>query len=204
MRRRETSKARRKAQRDQRNRYKIIKDARAVYREVFDSLAGGIVVVERAGCLYHTASLIYAASKNGLDLIPQAGTAAWPRICLDQDDGKMDTHFAYQWNGIEHPSTQAAIRAGGMPEMHVWAADVKGQAIVDITTKYLPEQCIKQARMEWTAPQPPDHLWAQTNEMPAGYFYKPNEDATRFVLQELVAAIHACGRVLSGKLPRGT
>ena len=187
-----------------RERSRIVSDAREVFDQVFASGAAGVLVVERAACLYHAASLIYAAHKHGVDLIMQAGTAAWPRIPLEKDDGKIHTHFAYEWQGMNHPATRAQIAAGIMPEMHVWAAHVEGSAIIDITTKYIPDQCRKQARMSYELPPPMDYLWATAPEIPAGWLYRPDIEATRWAVDGTAEAITACGRVLSGKLPRRT
>jgi hypothetical protein len=203
-RRREAANTRRIKQRVNRGphqRDQIVRDARKVYAAVFDSLAGGIIVVEHAGCLYHTAALIYAAHQHGVDLMLQAGTAAWPRMPIEDDDGEVHTHFAYEWQGLTDPATQKTIAAGIMPEMHVWAAHIEEGALIDITTRYLPKQCRMQGGMEWLAEAPPDYLWAPGKEIPDAWLYTPHEDAVRFVMDEMKEAIKACGRVLGGGLP---
>ena len=179
-----------------RRRAAIVRDARWVFAEVYEGR-----VPDRCACVYQAVAVIFAAHRYGVHLLPQAGTAAWPRIELDQDDGISSTHLAYEWQGMEDPRTRHRIDDGLLPEIHVWAADPVAREIVDLTTRHLPEQCRVVAGMAWEAPPPPDYLWAGAAELPPGWCYEPAPDATRWIAGQIIEQIHTCGHALAGRRP---
>lgn len=124
------------------------------------------------GCVYHATATVFTLQKHGVRAVFQAGTAMWPRIKPEEDDGVSSTHFSYVW---EPDSATTALRLQNnlLPEMHAWAAIPDTQEIVDVTTKYLPRQCEERACLAWTAPQPPDFLWASADEWPDNVVYRP-------------------------------
>ena len=118
---------------------------------------------------------------------------------MAKDDGTIHTHFAYEWEGINHPKVQHRLQQGLMPEMHVWAADPVAMELVDTSTIHLAEQCRKQGGMEWTAPPPPSHLWAGREQMPPGWHYMAAADAIQLIMPDAVESVHACGRIMRGQ-----
>lgn len=138
------------------------------------------------------ACLIYAEHTQdvvqditGLRTIIQAGSASWPRIKPEEDDGVSPTHFSYVWT--DPPTTAAmrdiifcAVTSGHLPEMHCWAAIPETGEIIDFTTKFQKEQCEKRAHLSWTAPEPPEYIWSHMHSLPDGVLYQPTFTACKF------------------------
>ncbi len=122
-------------------------------------------------CLYWAAFGVTEIRSWGRPAIIQAGTASWPRIRPEEDDGVMATHFSYVWT----PGSRPDHAAGKLPEMHVWIALPDTLEVVDFTTSLWPDQCRKVTGMEWTAPDPPPWIW--TKRLPPGVVYTPDHDA---------------------------
>jgi hypothetical protein len=127
-------------------------------------------------CLYyahHTAAVLW---RHGLSSVIQAGSLQWPRVRREEDDGRIDTHFAYMWTpGAADSALSVAL--GNLPEMHVWVGIVDRQEIVDFTTRHL--RAAAEARgMEWSAPDPPRYLWCPAAEPPDWVVYRPDRDAS--------------------------
>jgi len=154
---------------------RIVRETQAAMRSRYAGPA-------HAACLYWAANVIQIASRYGVRLIPQAGSASWARVPLAEDDGVIATHFSYEWQGIDAAPTRAAIDAGVLPELHVWAADPRAMEIVDLTTGYQALQCVERIGLEWRTPPLPAWLWAGRAGLPEGTVYRPAEDATRFVV----------------------
>ncbi len=141
-----------------------------------------------ATCFYHAVYAIEAIRRRGVRAILQAGTTMWRHLDRSLDDGVRPTHFGYQWTPGD-PSSRVRIAAGLMPEMHVWAATVTPQAIVDFTTGLWPEQAKRLNGIDWTAPRPPAFLWGP----PVDASYLPHVDAVRCVL-EMAARVFGLAR----------
>jgi hypothetical protein len=179
------------------NKPTIIGQTDELFQEVFASGKGGIQVMERGACLYYTACLMYVANAHGVRLVPQAGSAAWP--CVDFPFPlNGNTHFAYQWQGIHHPTVVSRIEKGLMPEMHVWAGCIETQEIVDVTTRYLPAQCELQAGIAWLAPEPPRFFWGKGQDMPAHWVYSPKRDATEMIESDIRESLERIDLVVRG------
>ena len=176
----------------------IVQHARNLFEHVFMQERAGIVVVRRAACLYQTACLMVAGAKKGRRLMPQAGTAAWPRLDIECFPDDPHTHFAYEWQGSADPLTRARASAGLMPEMHIWAADMDSREIIDITTKYAPEQCVKQAKLPWKNSPPPDFFWGGVDDLPDYWMYKASLDAIEFIADDFADTIQKIALVLKG------
>lgn len=131
-------------------------------------------------CLQHAILTVQAIRARGTRAILQAGSASWRYQRPDLDDGIAPTHFSYVWD-MQHPASQAAMARGEMPEMHVWAAipDKDAPAIVDLTTRFWPQQARRLAGLTWTADQPPEYLWGAP---PPSARYVPAEAATWLAL----------------------
>lgn len=141
-------------------------------------------VEERPGlCLYyahHTASVLH---EHGLPVVIQAGSLQWPRILPEEDDGKMDTHFAYMWSPGS-PESQAAVLQGNLPECHVWVGILNRQELVDFSTGHL-RAAAESRGMVWTAADPPSYVWCNANDLPDWVVYRPCRDATIYVCSVL-------------------
>jgi len=139
-------------------------------------------------CLYWTMAVIDAAGRNGLRLIPQAGTAAFQRLPAHLDDGAETTltHFSYEWHGgdglVALPDGRTVL-----PEIHVWAADPAKGEIVDLSTRHLAEMCRLSTGMPWLEAAPPRFLWAR--QLPAGWHYAPNREATELAVRFALSVI---------------
>lgn len=127
-------------------------------------------------CLYyahHTADVLW---RRGYRAVIQAGSLQWPRVRRDEDDGQMNTHFAYEWNPHDSAS-MVSMGLGHLPEMHVWVGIVDRQEIVDFTIRHLRESAESQG-MAWTAADPPRYLWCHARGLPDWVRYCVNRDAT--------------------------
>jgi hypothetical protein len=109
-------------------------------------------------------------------VVIQAGSLQWPRVLRSEDDGVMNTHFAYQWTPGAYDSA-VSVAMGNLPEMHVWVGLLDSQEIVDFTTRHLTLAAARRG-MAWTAPRPPSYLWCPANGLPDWVVYRPNRDAS--------------------------
>lgn len=152
------------------------------------------------GCLYHAeatrqilAGVIESDKfrKPGQPksrVIIQAGSASWMKIKPEEDDGKMNTHFSYEWQGGSAELNMLRIGLGDMPEMHVWNAIVTPghpSQIIDITTRYLKTRCCALIGDKWTAEEPPDFIWCLGAEIPPTTIYAADAEATRLAYMVL-------------------
>jgi hypothetical protein len=127
-------------------------------------------------CLFyahHTASVLWQHHHKA---VIQAGSLQWPRVRREEDDGQMNTHFAYMWTPHE-PTSALSVALGNLPEMHVWVGLVDSQELVDFSTRRLKEAAADNG-MAWSAADPPKYLWCTGEEMPDWVVYTPNRDAS--------------------------
>lgn len=143
-------------------------------RELTDGVAKQLGYQREACCLLDADALRFALCHSGIPALLQAGSMSWPRIRPEEDDGVINTHFSYVFEAIS-PATVLAIMNNRMPEMHAWVA-VPPCTIIDTTTRFLKQQCEKLTDMKWTADEPPDYLWCDTDdpEFPSGVMYRPD------------------------------
>ena len=89
--------------------------ARLIENTFFAHYDGG-----RAGqaCLYWAHYTVEVLKALGIRAIIQAGSASWPRLRPDQDDGVSPTHHSYVWEQ-DSVVTTARLAASQMPELHV-------------------------------------------------------------------------------------
>ena len=151
-------------------------------------------------CLYyahHTAAVLW---RHNLRAVIQAGSLQWPRVRREEDDGQLDTHFAYMWTPTA-PESALSVALGNLPEMHAWVGILDSQEIVDFTTRHL--RSAAEARgMAWTAADPPRYLWCPAANTPDWVVYHPNRDASIYactILRRLFDPVYLRGRRIRPK-----
>lgn len=146
-------------------------------------------------CIFFAIHTVKVLLEEGERVILQAGSAGWPRILPEQDDGKTSTHFSYMWTPNETPS-RIAMESGRLPEMHVWAAIPFTKEIVDMSTKSWPDQARLLARLDWPGTVPPDFFWGTADDL---------RSTKAFYLADAAAIKHALKVIarLFGSEPKG-
>ncbi len=153
-------------------------------------------LADRPGqCLYyahHTAATLW---KHGFEAVIQAGSLQWPRIRPEEDDGQVNSHFAYMWTPHD-PASALAAALGNLPEIHVWVGILDRQELVDFSTRHLKTAATARG-MTWTAADPPRYLWSPGDQLPNWVVYEPNREATLYackILQELFNSVYLVRR----------
>lgn len=161
----------------------MVLNKEAAYEEVAARIRGD----ERIGGSFPSARCIFWSMYGvevlralGLRAILQAGTALWRIVRPEDDDGKRDTHFGYVWSPGE-PASKEALKAGFMPEMHVWIGLPDSQEIVDFCTGFWPTQAQLLGGYDWRADLPPKYFWGTAAEL-KGAKYAPEFDAVKAAL----------------------
>lgn len=141
---------------------------------------------EHCSCIIWAIATLFALSGRAL---LQAGSCMWPRIRKEDDDGVIATHFGYEW----HPNSQQTrerIAAGLLPEMHIWAAIPSENQIIDLTTKFFPQQCHSMLKWDWPGIEPPEYFWGGPEDLPEGVLYRPSMDAIQLASTYALNIIH--------------
>lgn len=90
------------------------------------------------------------------------------------------------WTPDEAPS-RIAVANGLLPEMHVWAAIPFTKEIVDMSTKFWPEQAQRLGGFDWPGTVPPDFFWGTAAELQSTKaFYRADADAIKHTLKVIV------------------
>jgi hypothetical protein len=141
----------------------VIQHARGIYTARYSHIS------QQHGCLFWAASFNEAASHYGLDCILQAGTASWQ---FRSDDGTSATHFTYEF---ETEPAMRRFKEGRLPEMHVWSYIRTTREIVDLTTRFQPDQARTLQGFVWE-PEflPPDFLWCSPSSLNGRLIYRAN------------------------------
>lgn len=146
---------------------KLVADSRLLYLELWPELT------REGACLAHALTLqALAAKRFGLRLVLQAGTAFWPRIREDEDDGSRPTRFGFKWNGLGDGVTKAMLGLGRLPEIHCWLGDPESNDLIDPTTGAWPLLAAEHG-LKWTAKRPPEFLWCELEGFEAKQAEKP-------------------------------
>jgi hypothetical protein len=135
-------------------------------------------------CLYWAHYTVAVLKALGIRAVIQAGSASWPRLRPDQDDGRSPTHHSYVWEP-DSVATKARLVACDLPEIHVWAAIPERGELIDMTTKYWPEQCQLIQGLGWPGDKPPTYFWGTADELPDGVIYRPDMKAIALALRLL-------------------
>jgi hypothetical protein len=137
--------------------------------------------MQRGSCLYWTLTGLGILTSLGFRALLQAGSMSWPILPPDQDDGHQPTHFSYEWSPWR-PESQAALKLGLLPEIHIWIGLPDENELVDFSTKWFPQQAAKDG-LVWRTEPPPDFLWCGPSDLPAGVIYRPDMEAIQFALR---------------------
>ena len=137
----------------------------------------------RGSCLYWSLTGIGILTSFGLRALIQAGSMSWPILPQHLDDGQQPTHFSYEWSPWREES-QAALKLGLLPEIHIWVGLPDENELVDFSTKWLPQHAAQEG-LVWRTEPPPDFLWCGPSELPDRVVYQPNMDAIQFVLDRI-------------------
>ncbi len=113
----------------------------------------------------------------GIDVVPQAGTAYWPRLPKEQLGEDENSVFGFQWDPHSLRS-RIAVATGALPECHVWLGVVSTQELIDLSTGDWPDICRTLLGWDWPGERPPSFLWGQANNLPENVYYEPIRDAT--------------------------
>jgi hypothetical protein len=142
-------------------------------------------------CLFYAHNTATVLCRHRYRAVIQAGSLQWPRVRHEEDDGRIDTHFAYMWSPGAHDSA-VSVALGNLPEMHVWVGLLDSQEIVDFTTRHLRAAAAARGLL-WTAADPPPYLWCPANDLPDWVVYRPDRDASIYactILQRLFDPIY--------------
>lgn len=121
-------------------------------------------------CLPLAVAVEHELAEHGIRAVLQAGSAQWR--CMDVDDGISPNYFAYMWE--LSAQTKQRLLETKLPEIHCWIGIPSTHEIVDISTNNLVEQARLRSGINWTAPIPPDYIWASAENFPADCHYVPD------------------------------
>lgn len=130
------------------------------------------------GCIYLSAATIFYMARvyGNRSIYLQAGSASFPRIRPEQDDGVMPTHFSYVFD-LKYEKTIQMLLAGNLPEMHAWCYDARSKCFIDLSVGFQQEACKRMTGMDWPGDPLPDFVWHKVEEMPKGIYYRPDVSA---------------------------
>lgn len=162
--------------------HEIYLAARATMREWY-----GERMERQASCLYWNQCSMRELAIRGYTPLMHAGTLMWRIVPDVLDDGRMATHFGYEWSP-DDPFSIAATSAGLLPEVHVWTMVKETGDLVDFSTGYFPTDAKKHG-LKWGTEPPPLYIFG---EPPTDAHYKATPEATRymwrFILEKLCDA----------------
>jgi hypothetical protein len=154
-----------------------------------------------AMCLWWAHFTVGALADIGVRALIQAGSAYWPRIPPEMDDGVTDNVFGYEFTPGPHNAD--IVIKGMMPEIHVWAGIPLTNEIIDLTSGFFPKQAKKLGGFDWPGPKPPSALWVKGTELPPGVLYRPNLEAIA-VANACIQGFHTGVYILPYKPPEET
>ena len=132
-------------------------------------------------CLYWAQCTVNILTSIGFRAIIQAGSASWPRVTKEQDDGKIATHMTFSWNS-KTIANELNIAMNYLPEMHVWAAIPNHKEIIDMTTGFWPDNCKSLLSIDWPGTKPPNYFWGTEEELPEDVLYEPDIQAIKLAM----------------------
>lgn len=170
-----------------------------VFRRTLEAVQAEIGALPIGNCLEFAwqGYQIIKAEPGAPRTIIQAGSAQWPRVPPELDDGVSPTHFAYEWNPdcdlarmVRSGAFPVVRRADGhtavsLPEMHVWLGCPESEEIIDFTTGLWPAACQATLGIGWTAERPPEYLWTFGTRLPKDVRYIASHEAIEVVIEIL-------------------
>ena len=166
------------------NRDAMVAAARQLAHETFGEPTKGM-----GSCLALTWSICTIARRQGLRLIMQAGSAHWPRVTNETDDGTEPNLFGYEWDLQTALRVMPSLPPNWLPEIHIWAADPVAVEIVDLSTGAFPTLCKSMTGLPWKAPQPPAYFWGNPLDVPTPGYYHPQRSACEMAVRLLRRAL---------------
>ena len=147
---------------------------------------GESYITNGMACLYFMHAGLVELAQRGILGTPAAGTAYIQIIDADLDDGKVPTHFGYEWGGHAEGAIHAKVEGNPLPEMHCWIWLPTTQEVVDFTTGTAPVMARKLG-FKWQTAEPPPFVWDKPIRLLPRFIYGQNRDATRLAVARLVA-----------------
>lgn len=152
-------------------------------------------------CLTYAQACLEAFLRLRIPAVIQAGSASYQRVSDErmEDESEQHTHFSYVWEN-QMDNVQLAMYAeyllaqtrGGrdsfqLPEIHVWIAIPMTHEIIDVTTRYVPENCEKLTGLPFDGPPVPDFFWwcPDDGPLPTNMVYQPDAQACMFAMRLL-------------------
>ena len=149
---------------------KIHPDKVQAVRELAGRLCEKDGVDIQGACLHHA-----LAAQHLLGARIAAGSSTWRYT--NKDNGKNPTHFTYLFGSGE---AAASLLANCVPEIHIW--NIYKGAVLDFTTRYLPQQALRLAGLEWRTLPPPDYFLGKPTHRNNRWGYSQKEEATLFAM----------------------
>lgn len=159
-----------------------------IYEETkqrFEQLHGPDLAVQGA-CLYWARCGLMTLIEHGLTPCLQAGSLMTRAIPPEQDDGIRDLYFGFKWDPDSAPSRIQRLK-GLLPEIHIWLGLVREQQLIDFSVGRLADHARAHGH-EWLMPDPPLFIWCSPKEIPDGFHYESNRDATLLAMEFLLKA----------------
>jgi hypothetical protein len=169
-------------------RKRIVRLAEKIFNKKYARKCGTLTSTG-GNCPFWALAVIEAGKREGRRLVLQAGSLQWRYVPPQLDDGVSSTHFSYMWSPND-PRSRQAIAMGMLPEVHVWAADVDTQEIIDLSTRELKTIAETRYGLDWKTADPPNYVWMTRDEYLAqpDANYSANREATLLVYRMLEQA----------------
>lgn len=147
--------------------------------EYYDRHYAEVKATGYGGCLYWMQAGFVVLQDAGLKPQIQAGSAHFPIVRPDQDDGTSATHWGFEWEP-GHPKSIKQRAADLLPEMHCWLALIETNEVIDFSTHTFPDVA-RTMGFFWKCEPPPDFIWGTADKIPARFYYHANWDAIKFL-----------------------
>lgn len=138
-------------------------------------------------CFYYAVAACIAASELNRRFLIQGGSAFWPCVSSELDDGEGPNRFGYEWSDDAAAMVMVDVNTLRLPEMHCWAVDPERSEIIDLASRFWPAQAARLG-IKWRAPHPPRAFWTSFNGLPMGVDYRATRGGTLLAIQ-LVAQL---------------
>ncbi len=131
-----------------------------------------------------------ALSRHGVrTILFQGGSAFWPVVRPEHDDGVTPNRFGYQWSLTE---AMPHLMAGDLPEVHAWLAfdDLDGERwVLDLAAGGFAREGARELKLKPEAVAAvPEAFWHRVAEpLPAEVEYRADANATRTVVAFVTA-----------------